>query len=569
MPGNNGTALTVHGSFSRSDNCDREFQKIASKFGVREELNAIDAITDHTQPPADNRNTRPDKFDITKEAKKHQAQPISGACKLASESRLAIQIQAVSKCFFGVPGGQVLWYFISARGIEANPLNIKAVLDMEPPRSLQQVQQLAGPLAALSRFIAKLGEKALPFYQLMKKSEKFEWTAEAQDAFDKLKKVLSTTPVLVTPRDKEPMLLYIAATVQVVSSVLVVEREEEGRVHGVQRPVYYLSEVLTPAKQRYPHHQKLAYAVWRAARKLRHYFAEQPIVVISEAPLKNILTNPEATCRVSQWAIELAPHDITYVNRTAIKSQILPDFLVDWIQSQISAAPDMSGSWKMYFDGSKRSSGAGAGVVLISPQGDKMRYVLRMNFLLPTNNEAEYEALLHGMRMAKACGATRLDIYGDLNLVVQQSMNLCDAISDNMIAYRQMYQSMEAKFEGCELKHIGRASNEEADALANIGSTCSPIPDGVFYEVITQRSIKVQTLAAPEISATDAGATSREAAEDVITGSNQQVLLLEPLWTEPFLAYLMEQRLSDDPVEAKRIVRRSKAYTVVDGDLYK
>jgi hypothetical protein len=81
------------------------------------------------------------------------------------------------------------------------------------------------------------------------------------------------------------MLLYIAATVQVVSFVLVVEREE-GRVHGVQRPVYYISEVLTPAKQRYSHHQTLAYAVWRAAQKLQHYFAEHPIVVISEAPLK-------------------------------------------------------------------------------------------------------------------------------------------------------------------------------------------------------------------------------------------------------------------------------------------
>ncbi|KAK1683710.1 hypothetical protein QYE76_044558 [Lolium multiflorum] len=97
-----------------------------------------------------------------------------------------------------VPGGQVLGYFISARGIEANPLKIKAILDMEPPKNLHQVQQLAGRLAALSRFIAKLGEKALPFYNLMKKSEKFEWTKEAQESFDNLKKILSTSPVLVT-----------------------------------------------------------------------------------------------------------------------------------------------------------------------------------------------------------------------------------------------------------------------------------------------------------------------------------------------------------------------------------
>jgi ribonuclease HI len=85
--------------------------------------------------------------------------------------------------------------------------------------------------------------------------------------------------------------------------------------------------------------------------------------------------------------------------------------------------------------------------------------------------------------MAKACGATRLEIYGDSNLVVQQSMNLCDAVSDNMIAYRQLYQNMEAKFEGCDLKHIGRASNEEADTLANIGSMCSPSQTECFMKL--------------------------------------------------------------------------------------
>ena len=129
------------------------------------------------------------------------------------------------------------------------------------------------------------------------------------------------------------MLLYIAATTQVFSSVLVVEREEAGNVHGVQRPVYYLSEVLSLPKQRYLHYQKLAYAVWMIAQKLRHYFMEHKIIVVSEAPLKNILTNPDATGRVSQWAIELAPRDITYASRNHIKSQVLPDFLVDWMQA--------------------------------------------------------------------------------------------------------------------------------------------------------------------------------------------------------------------------------------------
>jgi hypothetical protein len=92
------------------------------------------------------------------------------------------------------------------------------------------------------------------------------------------------------------MLLYIATTSQVVSTVLVVEREETWKFHGVQCPIYYLNEVLTPAKQRYPHYQKLTYVVWMTTRKLWHYFAEHPMIVVTEAPLKKILTNPDATC---------------------------------------------------------------------------------------------------------------------------------------------------------------------------------------------------------------------------------------------------------------------------------
>ena len=150
-------------------------------------------------------------------------------------------------------------------------------------------------MAALSRFIARLGEKALPFYALMRKSDKFKWNEEAEKAFKNLKQVLSTPPVLVAPRENEPLLLYIAATHQVVSTVLVVERNEEGKVHGVQRPVYYLSEVLSSSKQRYPHYQKLAYGVFMTARKLCHYFSEHPIIVVNEAPLCSILNNLEAT----------------------------------------------------------------------------------------------------------------------------------------------------------------------------------------------------------------------------------------------------------------------------------
>jgi ribonuclease HI len=153
---------------------------------------------------------------------------------------------------------------------------------------------------------------------------------------------------------------------------------------------------------------------------------------------------------------------------------------------------DLSNNWTIFVDGSKRVSGAGAGVVLVSPQGDRMRYVLRMRFSNPSNNEAEYEAVLHGMRMAKACGATRIKIHGDLNLITQQVMKECDATCANMIAYHAMYDKLKGDFEGCEVMHIGRESNEEADNLANIGSRCLPIPPGVFFEEIFERSVKIK-----------------------------------------------------------------------------
>jgi ribonuclease HI len=144
----------------------------------------------------------------------------------------------------------------------------------------------------------------------------------------------------------------------------------------------------------------------------------------------------------------------------------------------------------MYFDGSKRIQGIGVGVVLISPQGDKLKYVLKMSFPQASNNEPKYEVLLHGMKMAKACRATQLKIFGDSNLVIQQVMNKCDTISDNMTAYRNLYYYLEGTFDGCEVLHVSRASKEEADNLANIGSQCLPIPQGVFWEEIIERSIK-------------------------------------------------------------------------------
>ena len=138
------------------------------------------------------------------------------------------------KCTFGVPKGKLSGYMVSERGIEANRDKIIAITNIGTICGVKGVQRLTGCLAALSRFIARLGERDLPLYKLLKKSNTFAWTEEAQAALDRLKALLSSLPVLVAPDPCEPLLLYLAATNHVVSAALVVEREEQGHALKIQ-----------------------------------------------------------------------------------------------------------------------------------------------------------------------------------------------------------------------------------------------------------------------------------------------------------------------------------------------
>jgi hypothetical protein len=156
-----------------------------------------------------------------------------------------------TKCVFGVASGLLLGFMVEHRGIEANPAKIDVIHKMAKPSNKKDVMKLTGMMAALGHFISKLNEKGLPFFKLLKKADKFVWEDEAQKAFEALKEALTTPPVMTPPILKETLLLYISATTNVVSTVLVAEREEEGQAYPVQRPVYYVSEVLADAKTCY------------------------------------------------------------------------------------------------------------------------------------------------------------------------------------------------------------------------------------------------------------------------------------------------------------------------------
>jgi hypothetical protein len=138
-----------------------------------------------------------------------------------------------TKCVFRVPSGKLLGFIVNNRGIEANPVKISAITDMEAPATIKDVQKLTGCMAALNRFISYLRERGLPFFKLLKRQDKFQWTEEAEQAMQDLKQHLQSPLVLTAPLPGEDLLLYIAVTTHVISSAIIVERSEEGHAFGV------------------------------------------------------------------------------------------------------------------------------------------------------------------------------------------------------------------------------------------------------------------------------------------------------------------------------------------------
>jgi ribonuclease HI len=304
-----------------------------------------------------------------------------------------------------------------------------------------------------------------------------------------MKASLTHAPILTPPQDGEPLYIYVAATTQVVSSVIVVERTEEGHALPVQRPVYYISEVLSDTKTRYPQVQKLLYAVVLARRMLRHYFEAHPVMVVSSFPLGEIIHNPYAVGRIAKWSVELMGETLAYGK--AIKSQILADFVAEWTDTQLPPPQIQAECWTLYFDGSVMKTGAGAGLLFISPLGEHMRYAVRLHFPA-SNNMAKYEALLCDHKIAIEIGVKRLDVRGDSQLVIDQVMKNASCHDDKMEAYCKAVRALEDKFYVIELNHVPRRYNEEADELAKIALGRITIPPNVFARDVAQPSVALE-----------------------------------------------------------------------------
>ncbi|XP_059669890.1 uncharacterized protein LOC132315551 [Cornus florida] len=444
-----------------------------------------------------------------------------------------------SKCAFGVSSGKFLGYMVSRRGIEANPEKVQAILNMQSPASTKELQRLTGRIAALNRLISRATDRCLPFFRVVRKA--FSWTPECEQAFIELKEYLTSPPLLSRAMQGEQLYLYLAVSPSAVSSALV--REEDGN----QKPVYYISRAFRGAEERYPRIEKLAFALVISARKLRPYFQAHTIIVLTDQPLRQVLRKPDTSGRLMKWSVELGEFDIQYKPRTALKAQVLADVIAEFTPEDgpkhaADKQEEAESTWTLYVDGSVNARASGAGLVIISPNGECIKYALRFGFKA-TNNEAEYEALLAGLRMAKALEVERLVAYTDSQLITGQVQGEYEAKDEKMKTYLHKIEDIKGFLKKFSIHRIPREENAQADALARLATTeeDKAIPVGYLDEPST--------------------------VWDWPQKIHQLAYGME--WAEPIIRYIENEELPQDRMEARKIRMRAAKYSLVDGVLYK
>jgi len=378
------------------------------------------------------------------------------------------------KCIFGVEAGKFLGFLLTERGIEENPDKCAAILAMRSPATIKEVQQLTGWMAALSLFVSASGERGHPNYQCLKRNNRFVWTRECEEAFVKLKEYWASPPVLCKPQVGTPLRLYFAVTERALSAVLVQDQDE------IQRPIYFISTVLQGPEVRYQALEKAALAVVFSARRLRHYFQSFAVWVMTDLPFQKVLKKPDVAGRMVKWAVELSKFDIRYEPRGPIKGQIFADFVVK-LSSKTAESARSDDRWVLSVDGSSNQLGSGAGVILEGPNDVLIEQSLRFAFKA-SNNQAEYEALIAGILLAKEMGAKVLMAKSDSLLITGQVTGEFQAKDPQMAAYLEYVQELRRSFALFEVVHVPREQNARADLLAKLASSSKGADRGPLYK---------------------------------------------------------------------------------------
>jgi ribonuclease HI len=245
------------------------------------------------------------------------------------------------------------------------------------------------------------------------------------------------------------------------------------------------------------------------------------------------------------------------------------DFIIEW--TYLSAPPDQGPIkyWKMYFDGSLNIDGAGAGTLFISPTNEQLRYILIIYFPA-SNNAAEYEACLHGTRIAVELGVKRLHIYDDSALVINQRNKDWDMTSEKMDAYCKEIRKLEGKFYGIEYTHVVQDKNQAADELSKLGSSQAQVPHGMFVQDLVKPSIKEeadQVVEKPPDQPLVATVPLPSTTESSLTTPVVTPTTNNDDWRVSFIKFLQDGTGYADRTENERLMRRSKQYLLVNGVL--
>ncbi|GKD30679.1 reverse transcriptase domain-containing protein, partial [Tanacetum coccineum] len=231
-----------------------------------------------------------------------------------------------------------------------------------------------------------------------------------------------------------------------------------------------------------------------ASRRLKRYFQAHTIVVITDQPIKQLLSNSEISGRMLKWKFELEGYDIQYRPRASIKGQILADFIVERPEEESSDVPmtepeEIPEPWTLFTDGSSCIDGSGAGLILTNPEGVEFTYAMRFRFEA-TNNEAEYEALIAGLRIAEQMGVKNLQANVDSRLVANQVNGSYVAKESGMVQYLEKVKGLTSNFKEFSIKQVPRSENKKADALSKIASTSfAHLSKQVLVEELKEKSI--------------------------------------------------------------------------------
>ncbi|XP_020204904.1 uncharacterized protein LOC109790200 [Cajanus cajan] len=437
-----------------------------------------------------------------------------------------------AKCTFGVTGGKFLGFMLSQRGIEANHDKCQAIVNMRSPRNVKEVQRLAGRIASLARFLPCMAEKSRPIMSLLKKARKFQWTEECESSFQNFKIMLTALPLLAKLNPHLEMIIYIFVSDKAISTTLVQEQTK-------QMSVYFISRVLQDAETRYQHLEKTVLALVHTAKRLRHYFQSHRIIIRTDSPIVKVLRKPELARRMVALSIELSQFGIRFEPRGPIKAQSMADFINEFTLEALSE-PHV---WTLHMDGSSNQQGSGVGIILEGPGKVLVELSLWFGFKA-SNNQAEYEALLASLRLAKDLSVTRIKCWSDSQVVTGQVNDTFQIKEPTLFLYFHAFQKLKNNFQEIHVEYTPRELNMRADQLAKLASS---------KKRSHLRSIMQQELQAPSVRETECLHVQQE----------------EDNWMTGITRYLSTRELPSNSLEAKKLRVVVAQYTLVAGELYK